>query len=52
MTERTEPTATSTLDSTDPRYVAPAITPLGHLADLTLLGSGGLDELESDGSQA
>ena len=33
-------------------YEAPSITALGHLADLTLLGSGGLDELESDGSVA
>ena len=52
MTDRTETTASSTLEGNDTRYVAPAITPLGHLADLTLLGSGGMDELESDGSQA
>jgi hypothetical protein len=33
-------------------YEPPAITTLGHLADLTLLGSGGLNELEDDGSIA
>lgn len=52
MTDLNDSTATSTLDSSETRYVAPSITPLGHLADLTLLGYGGMDELESDGSQA
>lgn len=33
-------------------YEPPTITALGHLAELTLLGSGGLDELENDGSVA
>jgi hypothetical protein len=51
MTERNELTAAPQSPS-DERYVAPAITPLGHLAELTLLGSGGLDELENDGSVA
>ena len=54
MTDRLD-TADRTLtegDAVDPGYEAPAITRLGHVASLTLLGSGGLDELENDGSIA
>jgi hypothetical protein len=33
-------------------YAPPAVTVLGHVAELTQLGSGQMSELEMDGSQA
>ena len=33
-------------------YAPPALTVLGHVAELTQLGSGQMSELEMDGSQA